>query len=78
MDIRYFKAPSYLAERLGIQDARRIVSGDYVVLTEADMRMIDVTIDEKVKFFGCEVLTEQQSIDLLSINKTKEKEVEND
>lgn len=64
--IRYYKAPVLLAERLGIQGIRRACADGYVILTEADMRMVDVTINEKVQFFGCEEITESQATVLLS------------
>lgn len=64
--IRYYKSPTYLAERLGIQGIRRACAEGFVILTEADMRMVDVTIGEKVHLFGCEELTEDQASVLLS------------
>lgn len=68
METKYYKAPIYVAERLGVKNIRRSAGEGFVILSESDMKTVDVTVDEKVQLFGCEVLTEEQANILIANN----------
>lgn len=73
MDYMYILAPVELAERAGLKGMRQ-ETGNQVILNESDMRMVDMTIAEKVEYFGCTPIGEEQA--LILINQQKEKENE--
>lgn len=66
----YIKAPAALAERIGLAGMRKPAGEGFIILSESDMRMVDLTPEEKVAFFGCEVLSEQQAATMINKNET--------
>lgn len=70
MEYNYMKAPVEVAKRIGLDGIRKSAGEGFVVLSESDMRMVDLTTEEKALFFGCEMLTEQEAIQLISENET--------
>lgn len=71
----YIKAPIAVAERIGLADMRRAAGEGFVILSKSDMRMVDMTLEEKVAALGCEILSEAEA-DIL-VNQPVETPVEN-
>lgn len=57
----YIKAPIAVAERIGLADMRRAAGEGFVILSESDMRMVDMKLEEKVAALGCEILSEEEA-----------------
>lgn len=64
----YIKAPVSVAKRAGLDGMRRSAGTGYVILSESDLRMLDLTVVEKIEFFGCEAVTEEQAAALVNDN----------
>lgn len=72
----YIKAPIAVAERIGLADMRHTAGEGFVILSESDMRMVDMTLEEKAAALGCEILSEAEA-DIL-VNQPVEIPVENE
>lgn len=70
MEYKYIKAPIEVVARIGLESMRKSAGEGFVILSESDMRMIDVSLEEKAALFGCEVLTEQEATKIVSENET--------
>lgn len=71
----YIKAPIAVAERIGLADMRRSAGDGFVILSESDLRMIDLTLEEKVATLGCEIISESEAEAL--INQPQQTPVDN-
>ncbi len=73
-DYNYYKTPIAVAERLGLADMRNSAGEGFVILSKSDLRMLDMTVEEKVQFFALEVYDEGEALHLIEENKEEENE----
>lgn len=71
----YIKAPIAVADRIGLADMRRSAGEGFVILSESDLRMVDLTLEEKVAALGCEIISESEAEGL--INQPQQTPVDN-
>lgn len=65
---KYYKVKKEHAARAGLnEELRREVEGDYLMLSEKDIRMISLTTDEKIAAIGASEISEE---DIEDANKT--------
>lgn len=62
----YIKAPIAVAERISLEGMRQSAGEGFVILSESDMRMIDLTLEEKVSALGCKIISESEAEELIN------------
>lgn len=71
----YIKAPIAVAKRINLAEMRQSAGEGFVILSESDLRMVDLTLEEKVAALGCEIISESEAEEL--INQPQQPPVDN-
>lgn len=76
---KYYKVHKEMAARGGFNDTlRQEVDGDYLMLSEKDIRMISLTVEEKVAALGASEVTEEDIEGLTPEDDTSGEEITDD
>ena len=61
--MKYFKVDKTIAERLNV--TRQAVSENEVLISESDLRMLDLSLEEKAEYFGCKEVSNKAAKEMI-------------